>query len=111
VEARCFKKNPKLKEQGGDDKACKAKSDNSRIDTRNLSKKRSSTDNEDNNEGGLRDPKRPTFMVTMALEEDVNAAFGKDIEGNLVLFNYTLIIIAMKSPSIYDAWIVNSGYA
>ncbi|KUL81311.1 hypothetical protein ZTR_09814 [Talaromyces verruculosus] len=74
VEARCFKKNPKLKEQGGDNKAHKAKSDNSRTDTRNPSKKRSSTDDEDDNEGGPRDPKRPTFMATMASEEDKEMA-------------------------------------
>jgi hypothetical protein len=75
VEARCFKKNPKLRDQGKDDKARKAKSDNTRTDTRNSSKKRSSTDDEDDNEGGPRDPKRPTFMATMASEEDVNAAY------------------------------------
>jgi hypothetical protein len=111
VEARCFKKNPKLRDQGRDDKARKAKSDNSRTDTRNSSKKRSSTDDEDDNEGGPRDPKRPTFMATMTSEEDVNAAFGKDIEGNLSLFNHTFAMVATKSPSIHDAWIVDSGCA
>lgn len=111
MEARCFKKDPKLRDQGRDDKARKAKSDNSRTDTRNPSKKRSSTDDEDDNEGGPRDPKRPTFMATMTSEEDVNAAFGKDIEGNLSLFNHTLTMMATKSPSIHDAWIVDSGCA
>jgi hypothetical protein len=42
-------------------------------------------------------------MATITSEEDVNAAFGKDIEGNLSLFNHTFAMVATKSPSIHDA--------
>uniref|UniRef100_A0A093VNJ9 Copia protein n=1 Tax=Talaromyces marneffei PM1 TaxID=1077442 RepID=A0A093VNJ9_TALMA len=111
VEAQCFKKNPKLREQQKDSKGRKAMPDNSQTNTRNSSKRRSSTDDEDDNEGGPRDPKRPTFMATKVSEEDVNTAFGKNIEGNLALFNHTLTMMATKSPSIHDAWIVDSGCA
>lgn len=111
VEADCFKKNPKLRDQGKDVKGRKAKSDNSQIDARKSSKRRSGADDEDDNAGGPRDPKRPTFMATAVSEGDVNAAFGKDVEGNLAQCNRTLTMMATKTLSIHDAWIVDSGCA
>ncbi|CRG92846.1 hypothetical protein PISL3812_09917 [Talaromyces islandicus] len=111
MEAECFKKNPKLRSQGKDGKGRKAKSDDLQTDTRNSSKRRSSTDDEDDNVGGPKDPKKPTFMATTVSEGDVNAAFGKDIEENLALFDYTLAMMATKTLSIHEAWIVDSGCA
>lgn len=79
------------------------------MDTRKLLKRRSGSDDEEDVDGP-KNPKRPTFMVT-ALTEDVNAAFGKDVEGNLALFNYSLAMMATKTLLICDAWIVDSGCA
>ncbi|RAO71520.1 uncharacterized protein BHQ10_007532 [Talaromyces amestolkiae] len=110
-EGDCFKKNPELRDQGKDSKGRKTKTGKSQTDTRKSSKKRSSSDDEDDDVGGPRDPKRPTFMATKASEGDVNAAFGKDIEGNLALFNHTLTMMATKTLSIRDAWIVDSRCA
>jgi hypothetical protein len=50
-------------------------------------------------------------MVMMVLEGDVNTAFRKDIKGNLALYNHTFIIMATKTLSIHDAWIIDSGCA
>jgi hypothetical protein len=111
VEPEYFKKNPKLKDQGKNSKGRKAKPGNPQTDTRKLSKRQHSTDDKDDNVGGPKEPKRPTFMATRASEGDVNAAFTKDVEGNLALFNHTLTMIATKTPSIRDAWIVDSGCA
>lgn len=110
LEPECFKKNPKLKDQRKD-KGRKTRPGNSQTNTRKSSKRRPSSDNEDDDIGGPRDPKRPTFMAATASEGDVNAAFGKYIEGNLALFNHTLAMVATKTPSIRDAWIVDSGCA
>jgi hypothetical protein len=110
IEGDCFKKNPELRDQKKDSKGRKTRTGNSQTDTRKSSKRRSSTDDEDDDAGAPRNPKRPTFMATKTSEGDVNAAFGKDIEGNLALFNYTLTMMATKT-SIHDAWIVDSGCA
>ncbi len=111
MEPECFKKNPRLKDQGEDGKGGKTRSGSSHTDARNSSKRRPSTDNKDDDVGGLRDLKRPTFMAMKASGEDVNTAFGKDIEGNLALFGHTLIMMATKTLLIRDAWIVNCGCA
>lgn len=50
-------------------------------------------------------------MATKVSEEDVNKAFGKDVEGNFALLDNIPTIIATKSLSIRDAWIVDSGCA
>ena len=83
----------------------------SHTEARKSSRKRPSTDDEDDDAGGPRDPKRPTFMATKASGGDVNAAFGKDVEGNLALFSHTLTMMATKTLPIRDAWIVDSGCA
>ncbi|KAA8645036.1 aminoglycoside phosphotransferase family protein [Aspergillus tanneri] len=48
-------------------------------------KRRPTTDNEDDDVGGPKDPKKPTFMAT-EVSGDVNKAFGKDVEGNFAVF-------------------------
>lgn len=40
---------------------------------RNPSKRRASTDHEDDDSEGPRDPKRPTFVATKASKQDINA--------------------------------------
>ncbi|OJD17317.1 hypothetical protein ACJ73_08809 [Blastomyces percursus] len=72
-------------------------------------KRQPTTDDEDDDVGGPKDSMKPTFMVMRATEEDVNAAFGKDIERNLALFSHTLAMMATKTFSIHDSWIVDSG--
>lgn len=72
---------------------------------------RPSTDDEDDDVGGLKDPKNLTFMVTKVFKKDVNEAFRNNIEGNFALFDHIPIITAIKTLSIYDVQIVDSGYA
>jgi hypothetical protein len=110
VKSECFKKIPHLKDQDKNGKGRKAKSGATQTGTRKSSKRRSSSDDEGDMDGP-KDPKRPTFMATTASAEDVNAAFGKDVKGNLALFNYSLTIMITKTLSICDAWIADSGYA
>jgi len=111
VEPECFRKNPRLKDQEKDGKGRKTRPGGSQTDARKSSKKRSSTDDEDDDAGGPRDPKRPTFMATKASGRDVNAAFEKDVEGNLALLSHSLTMMATKTLPIRDAWIVDSGCA
>ena len=44
-------------------------------------------------------------------EKDVNEAFGNDIEGNFALFDHIPIMMALKTFSIHNVWIVDSGCA
>jgi hypothetical protein len=50
-------------------------------------------------------------MATTVSGEDVNKAFGKDVEGNFALFDYIPTMMATKTLSIRDAWIIDSGCA
>ena len=109
VDSECFTKNPKLKQKDGD--GPKPKLGRMHTGTRKQLKKRPSTDDEDDDAGGPKDPKKPTFMATRASEKDVNEAFGNDIEGNFALSDHIPIMMAIKTLSIRDAWIVDSGCA
>lgn len=60
-------------------------------------------DDEDDDTGGLKDPKKPTFMATKVSEKDVNEVFGNDIEGNFALLDYIPIMMAIKTLSTRDA--------
>ncbi|KAJ6047020.1 uncharacterized protein N7446_011854 [Penicillium canescens] len=109
VDSECFTKNPKLKQKDGD--GPKPKPGRMHTGTRKQLKKRPSTDDEDDDAGGPKDPKKPTFMATRVSEKDVNEAFGNDIEGNFALSDHIPIMMAIKTLSIRDAWIVDSGCA
>ncbi|KAJ5283470.1 hypothetical protein N7505_001450 [Penicillium chrysogenum] len=111
VDSGCFSKNPRLKDQKKDGKGHKSNPGNPHTGTRKLLKRRPSTDDEGDDVGGPRDPKKPTFMATKVSGEDVNKAFGKDVEGNSALFDHIPTLMATKSLSIRDAWIVDSGCA
>ncbi|KAJ5473962.1 hypothetical protein N7475_003528 [Penicillium sp. IBT 31633x] len=110
VDSECFNKNPRLKDQKKDGKSHKSKPGNSHTGARKPLKRRPSTDDEDD-VGGPRDPKKPTFMATKVSGEDVNKAFRKDVEGNFALFDHIPTMMATKTLSIRDAWIVDSGCA
>lgn len=75
------------------------------------SKRHHTTDNEDDDANGPKDPKKPTFIAMRVIGEDVNAAFGRDVEDNRATLNPPLTIMATKTLSICDAWIVDSGCA
>lgn len=108
MDSECFSRNPRLKDQKKDGKGHQSKPGNSHTGSRKPLKRRPSTDDEDDDVSGPRDPKKPTFMATKASGEDVNKAFGKDVEGNFALFDH---IPTMMVLSIHDAWIVDSGCA
>jgi hypothetical protein len=110
VDSECFNKNPRLKDQRKDGRAPRARLGNSHTSTRKPLKRRFSTDDEDD-VSGPKDPKRPTFMATKVSGEDVNKAFGKDVEGNFALFDHIPSMMATKTLPIRDAWIVDSGCA
>jgi hypothetical protein len=111
VDSECFIKNPRPKDQRKDGKGHKTKPGSSHTGARKSLKRRSTTDDEDDDMSGPKDPKKPTFVATNASGEDVNAAFGKDVEGNLAMFSYTLAMMTTKTLPIRDAWIVDSGCA
>lgn len=111
IDSECFSKNPRLKGQRKDGKEHKARPEGSNAGSRRPSKRRPVTDEEDDDVSGPTDPKKPTFMAMTASQADVNVAFGKGIEGNLAVFDYTLTMMATKSLPIRDAWIVDSGCA
>jgi hypothetical protein len=70
---------------------------------RNLSKRRASTDHEDDDSEGSRDPKRPTFVATKASKQDINAAFSTEVKGNVATFDFFPSMMVTKSASINDA--------
>jgi hypothetical protein len=111
TEPECFKKNPDLRDQEKRKKTRKPRSSGATADSRKLSKKRANTDNEDDDSEGPRDPKRPTFMATRVSRQDINEAFGAEIEGNFATFDHIPCLMVTKAPSIRDAWIVDSGCA
>ncbi|KAJ5350210.1 hypothetical protein N7541_007937 [Penicillium brevicompactum] len=111
IDAECFTKNPRLKVQRKDGDGPKPRPGRIHIGGRRQSKRRTLTDDEDDDGSGPKDPKKPTFMATKVSGKDVNEAFGNDIEGNLTLFDHVPIMMAIKTPSIRDAWIVDSGCA
>lgn len=78
---------------------------------RNPSKRQHSSDNEDDDAAGPKDPKKPTFVAIKVTGEDVNTAFGKDIERSCTARTHTLAMIATRTLPIRDAWIVDSGSA
>ncbi|XRM42623.1 hypothetical protein ABZX51_005833 [Aspergillus tubingensis] len=110
VDSECFRKSPRPRDQK-DGKSQKSKPGNSHTGARKPLKRRPSTDDDDDDVGGPRDPKKPTFMATKVPGEDVNKAFGKDVEGNFALFDYIPTMMATKTLLIRDAWIVDSGCA
>ncbi|KAJ5931193.1 hypothetical protein N7516_005682 [Penicillium verrucosum] len=111
IDAECFTKNPRLKVQKKDGDGPKPRPGRMHIGARRQSKRRTLTDDEDDDGSGPKDPKKPTFVATKVSGKDVNEAFGNDIEGNLTLFDHVPIMMAIKTPSIRDAWIVDSGCA
>jgi hypothetical protein len=111
MDSECFNKNPRLKDQRKDGRAPRARLGNSHTSTRKPLKRRPSTDDEEDDVSGPKDPKRPTFMATKVSGEDVNKAFGKDVEGNFALFDHIPSMMATKTLPIRDAWIVDSGCA
>jgi hypothetical protein len=111
VDSECFRKNPKRRDHTKDGRSHKEKLSSSHTGARKPLKRRPSTDDEDDAVAGPKDPKKPTFMATQVSEEDVNKAFGKDVEGNLALFDQIPSMMATKTLPIRDAWIVDSGCA
>ncbi|KAI3056906.1 hypothetical protein CBS147353_11111 [Aspergillus niger] len=111
VDSECFRKNPKRKDQTKEGRSHKERPSSSHTGARKPLKRRPSTDDEDDDVVGLKDPKKPTFMATKVSGEDVNKAFGKDIEGNFVLFDHIPSMMATQTLTIRDAWIVDSGCA
>ena len=108
VETECFKKNPKLKGQGKDERGHKARTRASQANGRKPSKRQYSTDDEDDDAAGPKGPKKPTFMAIRATGEDVNTAFGKDVERTHTARSHTLAMMATRTFPIRDAWIVDS---
>jgi hypothetical protein len=111
VDSECFRKNPKRKDQTKDGRSYREKPRGSHTGARKPLKRRPSTDDEDDDVAGPKDPKKPTFMATQLSDEDVNKAFGKDVEGNLALLDHIPSMMATKTLPIRDAWIVDSGCA
>ncbi|KAJ5111782.1 hypothetical protein NUU61_001412 [Penicillium alfredii] len=110
-ESHCFKKNPSLKDQEKEKTTRRPRPKEAYAGVRNPSKRRASTDHEDDDSEGPRDPKRPTFVATQASKQDINAAFSAEVEGNVATFDFFPSLMATKSLSIRDAWIVDSGCA
>ncbi|KAH7394837.1 hypothetical protein BKA66DRAFT_567224 [Pyrenochaeta sp. MPI-SDFR-AT-0127] len=75
------------------------------------SKRQHTTDDEEDVACSPEDPKKPTFMVMKATGEDVDAAFGRDVEGNHAILSHTFAMMATKTLPIRDASIVDSGCA
>ncbi|KAJ5654904.1 hypothetical protein N7490_001907 [Penicillium lividum] len=111
VNSECFSKNSRLKDQKRDGRGQKSKPGNSHMGGRKPFKRRPSTGDEDDDVGGPREPKKPTFMATKVAGEDINTAFGKDVEGNFALFDQIPTMMATKTLPIRNAWIVDSGCA
>ncbi|CAG9948808.1 unnamed protein product, partial [Clonostachys rosea f. rosea IK726] len=111
VETECFKRNPKLQGLGKDEKVYKPRARASQATNRKPSKRQHSTDDEDDDAAGPKDPKKPTFMVLKAAGEDVNAAFGHGVERSGAAHTHTLAMMATRTLPIRDAWIVDSGAA
>ncbi|KAF4769462.1 hypothetical protein HAV15_008892 [Penicillium sp. str.  len=101
VDSECFSKNPRPRDQKKDGKSHKSKPGNSHTGARKPLKRRPTSDDEDDDVGGPRDPKKPTFMATKVSGEDVNKAFGKDVEGNFALFDHIPTLMATKTLSIH----------
>jgi hypothetical protein len=111
TEPECFKKNPDLKDHGKGKRTRKPRSSGATADSRKPSKKRASTDDEADDSEGPRNPKRPTFMATQVPRQDINEAFGAEIEGNFTTLDHIPGLMVTKALSIRDAWIVDSGCA
>jgi hypothetical protein len=108
--SECFSKNPRLRDQRKNGKEQQTRAAPSDSGTRK-SKKRSASDDEDDDMSGPKDPKKPTFMATEVAGQDINAAFGKGVEGSPTMFSHTIAMMATKTLPIRDAWIVDSGCA
>ena len=111
VESECFKRNPELKNQSRDIKGPKVKPGSSRAAGWKPLKRPARGDDEDEDERGPKNPKKATFMATKACPEDVNVAFARNSEANLAVLEHSLAMMAAKTPSIRDAWIVDTGCA
>ncbi|KAI2867915.1 hypothetical protein CBS76997_10738 [Aspergillus niger] len=111
VDSECFRKNPKRKDQAKEGRSHKERPSSSHTGARKPLKRRPSTDDEDDDVVGPKDPKKPTFMATKVSGEDVNKAFGKGVEGNFVLFDHIPSLMATQTLTVRDAWIVHSGCA
>jgi len=110
-ESHCFKKNPSRKDQEKERVTRRPRSKEAYAGVRNPPKRRASTDHEDDDSEGPRDPKRPTFVAIQASKQDINAAFSAEVEGNVATFDFFPSMMVTKSASISDAWIVDSGCA
>jgi hypothetical protein len=102
MDSKYFNKNLRLKDQRKDRRAPRARLGNSHTSTCKPLKRRPSTNNKEDKVSSLKDPKRPTFMVTKVSGEDVNKAFRKNIKGNFALFNHIPSIMATKTLLIHD---------
>jgi hypothetical protein len=111
IQAECFKKNPRLRNQGKERQGYKTRTEGSHPSEHKRSRRQHTTDDEDDDAEGPKDPKKPTFMMMKVTGEDVNAAFGKDAQRNLDIPDHTLAMMATKTLPIRDAWIVDSGCA
>ncbi|KAJ5543823.1 hypothetical protein N7513_003404 [Penicillium frequentans] len=110
VDSECFSKNPRLKkDQKKEGKNHQSKPGNPHTGPRRSLKRQSSTDDEDD-ASGPQNPKKPTFLAAKISGEDVNQAFGRDVEGNFLLGHVPTMMVT-KTLSIRDAWIVDSGCA
>ena len=58
----------------------KAKAQGPQANERKSSKHQHSTDDENDNGSGPKDPKKPTFMEMKATEEDVKTALGRALK-------------------------------
>jgi hypothetical protein len=111
IQTECFRKNPRLKGQGKDEKRHNAKAQGLQASGRKPSKRHCSTDDEDDHAGGPKDPKKPTFMVMKVTGEEVKAAFERDTESNCTALTHTLAMTSTGTLPIRDAWIIDSGCA
>lgn len=104
VEAECFKKHPRLKGHKSRQRA-------SQVNGNRPSKRQHSIDEEDDDAGGPKDPKKPTFMVMKATGEDVNATFGRTVADSWGTPADTLTMMVTRTIPIRDAWIIDNGCA
>ncbi|OKP10343.1 hypothetical protein PENSUB_4232, partial [Penicillium subrubescens] len=111
TEPECFEKNPDLRNPEKRKKARRTRSSGANANSSKPPMKRASTDNEDDDSEGPRNPKRPTFMATQVSRQDINEAFGTEVEGNFATLNHIPSLMVTKALSIRDAWIVDSGCA
>ncbi|KAH8706887.1 hypothetical protein GQ44DRAFT_732082 [Phaeosphaeriaceae sp. PMI808] len=109
AEPKCFKKNSKLGGHGTHDKGRRTGSASSNSSRYKSPKTQYTPDEEDDEASGLKNPKEPTITAMRAAGEDADAAFGKDVEGNMATFAHMFAMMATRTLPIRDAWIGDSG--